>query len=310
MPTSSILNLYYHVKPLIPRKIQIALRRAIVMRKRVKYGTTWPITASAATAPRGWTGWPNGKSFAFILTHDVDKARGLARCGLLADIEEGLGFRSSFNFVAEDYKVTSSQRAYLRDRGFEVGLHGIKHNGNPFRSQKTMRIQVPKINRYLNEWDSVGFRCPSMFHDLECIGNLDILYDSSTFDTDPFEPQPVGMETIFPIWIPSRMPRQGYVELPYTLPQDFTLFILMREVNTDIWKRKLDWIAKSGGMALINSHPDYMNFGETNTGADEYRHYLYKDFLEYAFATYENEYWHVLPKDIASFWAAHNRNLQ
>ena len=34
------------------------------------------------------------------------------------------------------------------------------------------------------------------------------------------------------------------------------LFILMREKNIDIWKQKLDWIAKHGGMALVNTHPD------------------------------------------------------
>jgi hypothetical protein len=48
--------------------------------------------------------------------------------------------------------------------------------------------------------------------------------------------------------------------LPYTLVQDFNLFKILREPNIDIWKRKLDWIAERGGMALINTHPDYMGF--------------------------------------------------
>jgi peptidoglycan/xylan/chitin deacetylase (PgdA/CDA1 family) len=308
MPRASVLNLYYYVKPVIPRKIQIALRRALVLRKRDKCAGQWPIINRAAIPPEGWTGWPEGKRFAFILTHDVDTARGLLRCSLLADLEESLGFRSSFNFVAEGYKVTPAHREHLLDRGFEVGIHGIKHNGNPFSSQKTMQMQVPKINRYLNEWGAVGFRCPSMYHDLDCIGNLDILYDSSTFDTDPFEPQPDGVETIFPMWIPALLPRQGYVELPYTLPQDFTLFILMEERDTDIWRRKLDWIAESGGMALVNSHPDYMNFGERMSRPDEYRYQLYADFLQYARSSYKDQYWHLLPKDIASFWAEHHRD--
>jgi len=34
-----------------------------------------------------------------------------------------------------------------------------------------------------------GFSLPSMHHNLEWIGELDIEYDASTFDTDPFEPQ-------------------------------------------------------------------------------------------------------------------------
>jgi hypothetical protein len=50
------------------------------------------------------------------------------------------------------------------------------------------------------------------------------------------------------------LPR-GYVELPYTLPQDFTLFTVMREKDIDIWKKKLDWIVEKGGMALLITHP-------------------------------------------------------
>ena len=55
--------------------------------------------------------------------------------------------------------------------------------------------------------------------------------------------------------------QKGYVELPYTLPQDFLLFILLQEKNIDTWKKKLDWIVDHGGMALFIAHPDYMNFG-------------------------------------------------
>ena len=69
-----------------------------------------------------------------------------------------------------------------------------------------------------------------MHHDLDLIGALDIQYDLSTFDTDPFEPQPDGVGTIFPFWVDNKRNKNGgYVELPYTLPQDFTPFILMRE---------------------------------------------------------------------------------
>ena len=55
-------------------------------------------------------------------------------------------------------------------------------------------------------------------------------------------------------------PRSGYVELPYTLAQDSTLFLTLREKTIAIWKRKLDWIADHGGMALLNVHPDYVRF--------------------------------------------------
>ena len=90
--------------------------------------------------------------------------------------------------------------------------------------------------------------------------------------------------------------------MPYTLPQDFTLFILMKEKNIDIWKKKLDWIAEKGGMALFISHPDYMNFNKQKIGNEEYTVEFYTEFLEYIKNRYKDQYWHILPKDIARFW--------
>ena len=55
----------------------------------------------------------------------------------------------------------------------------------------------------------------------------------------------------------------GYVELPYTLPQDSTMFLVLQEKSTDIWKQKLDWLVQRGGMALVNVHPDYVGFGDS-----------------------------------------------
>src|ERR1700746_3430317 len=50
-----------------------------------------------------------------------------------------------------------------------------------------------------------------MFHKLDWLHDLDIEYDASTFDTDPFEPQPDGHGTIFPFWVP-KGDDGGYVE--------------------------------------------------------------------------------------------------
>ena len=260
---------YYTFKFLVPRRLQIQLRRYYVNRKRSQHAEIWPIDHNAGKPPEGWTGWPDGKKFALVLTHDVETAEGLDKCYQLAEIEERLGFRSSFNFVAGDYPVPAALRQHLTDRGFEIGVHGLHHDNNPFRSKSIFRKQSIEINRYLKEWGSVGFRSPSMYHDLELLHHLDIEYDASTFDTDPFEPQPDGMGTIFPFWVPSQDRQKGYVELPYTLPQDFLLFILMQEKNIDIWKKKLDWIVDHGGMALFITHPNYMNFNKTSR-YDEY----------------------------------------
>ena len=38
--------------------------------------------------PEGWPGWPNGKKFAFVITHDVEGIRGLDKCRMLAEMDK------------------------------------------------------------------------------------------------------------------------------------------------------------------------------------------------------------------------------
>jgi glycosyltransferase involved in cell wall biosynthesis/peptidoglycan/xylan/chitin deacetylase (PgdA/CDA1 family) len=286
--------------------MQIVLRRALINLFLPSYRNVWPIDPKSARPPEGWTEWPENKKFALALTHDVDTQKGHDNSLQLAEIEKRLGFRSSFNFVAEDFKVSTKIINQLKADGFEVGLHSIHHK-NPFKSQNKFPKLASKINRYLKEWDAVGFRSPSMYHNLDLLHHLNIEYDASTFDTDPFEPQPDGVGTIFPFWVSGNSHNKGYVELPYTLPQDFLLFIMFQQKNIDIWKKKLDWIAENGGMALFISHPDYMNFN----CIDHYEEYpirYYEEFLTYIKTKYKDQYWHVLPKDIARFWSSNYKH--
>jgi len=295
-------TVYYELKPMIPRRVQIWLRRKVALGKRPLYETVWPIDEKCNKVPEGWPGWPEEKRFALVLTHDVETAKGQAKCSELIELEQRLGFRSSFNFVPKQYEVSSELRNTLVRNGFEVGVHGLYHDGKLYTSRTMFQERAKEINQYLHEWPSVGFRSPSMLHNLDWIHDLNIEYDASTFDTDSFEPQPDGVGTIFPFWVDGNSHQKGYMELPYTLAQDFTLFILMRERNIDIWIRKLDWIVKKGGMALLNTHPDYMNFDGQRLNIEEYPVRLYTDFLRYVKDKYKGQYWHALPREMARFW--------
>jgi peptidoglycan/xylan/chitin deacetylase (PgdA/CDA1 family) len=297
-----IPKIYYHLKPLIPRNLQITLRRQLVRRKRNAYVNVWPIDEKAGEMPAEWSGWPDQKRFALVLTHDVDTAKGQEKCHHLINLEKEMGFRSSFNFVPERYHVSQELRDNLIRDGFEVGVHGLNHDGKLYSSREVFQERALRINEYLKEWEASGFRSPAMHHNLEWIHDLNIEYDASSFDTDPFEPYSDGVGTIFPFWVHGNSSRKGYVELPYTLPQDFTLFILMKEKNIDIWKHKLDWIAQKGGMALLNVHPDYMNFEGKEPRIEEYAAVYYQHFLEYIKSEYEGQYWHILPCELASFF--------
>jgi hypothetical protein len=295
-------KIYYSIKPLIPRSLQIALRRRVVSRQRLLYKDIWPIDERTGKSPEGWTGWPENKQFALVLTHDVDTENGQDKCWKLAEMEKEIGFCSSFNFVPERYNVSYELREILARNGFEIGVHDLNHDGKLYKSENIFKERAERINRYLKDWKAVGFRSGSMHSNLEWIHDLDIKYDASTFDTDPFEPYPDGAGTIFPFWVSSNSSESRYIELPYTLPQDFTLFVLMKEKNVDIWKKKLDWIVEHGGMALLNIHPDYMNFSGDKLGLEEYPATYYQAFLEYVKYKYEGLYWHVLPGEIASYF--------
>jgi len=290
------------LKPWIPRPFQLFLRRQYVRMRMKKYRDIWPIDERAATPPSGWPGWPDGKKFALVLTHDVEKQGGVEKCLQLMEIEKKFGFRSSFNFVPHDYVVPKELRKRLTDSGFEVGIHGLTHDGNMFRDRALFERQSALINKYLNEWGSVGFRAPSMYHNLEWILDLNIEYDLSTFDTDPFEPQSDGVCTIFPFRVNGNRSRPGYIELPYTLPQDFLLFIILRNKSIDTWKRKLDWVVKHGGMALVNVHPDYINFSGSKLLFKEYPISYYAGLLDYVKQKYDGQYWNSLPKEACRYY--------
>jgi hypothetical protein len=298
----SLLNrMYYSLKPLLPVATRYALRR---LRAQIKLASIkdWPIQESAAKTPAQWPGWPGGKKFAVVLTHDVEGQIGVTRSAALAALERRHGFRSSFNFVPEgDYRVTGALRKDLVADGFEVGVHDLRHDGTLFHTRAKFSAAAQRINHYLGEWEASGFRAGFMFHNLEWIKELNIEYDASTFDVDPFEAQPDGVGTIFPFWVP-RSDGSGYVELPYTLAQDSTMFLILRERTIRKWKTKVDWIAQNGGMVLLNLHPDYVAFGSESNKTNEFPEDLYAELLRYIRDAYPNAYWQALPREVARFY--------
>ena len=117
-PPMRNLRLYYSLKTMLPRPFQIRLRQMAARRKRRHVADVWPILESAGQAPEGWKGWPEGKRFALVLTHDVETRRGLDRCRMLMDVEERKGFRAAFNFVPQRYDLTHAMREEMAQRCF------------------------------------------------------------------------------------------------------------------------------------------------------------------------------------------------
>lgn len=298
-------HFYFRLKPFIPQRLRLFLRRIRIPRIMNRSGDFWPIDPRAGQAPANWEGWPSGKDFALVLTHDVESRQGLEKTRALAALEIAHGFRSSFNFIPEGaYQVSAELREWLVENGFEVGVHDLHHDGFLYQSRDSFARKAKTINRYLDQWGAVGFRSGFMLRQLDWLHDLNILYDTSTFDTDPFEPQPEGSGTIFPFHVPSPpgVERPGYLELSYTLPQDSTVFLLLREKTTSIWKRKLDWIARHGGLVLVNIHPDYVDFSGAGDSGSTYPASLLEEFMDHIRSEYEGLYWNPLARDLAAWF--------
>lgn len=301
-------KIYYHLKPFIPTSVRRAMRKKFAAWVRKRTRDVWPIMPGSEHPPKNWPGWPENKEFAFVLTHDVEGPIGLRRCRQLMQLEMEVGVRSSFNFIPEGgYRVPRELREELVSNGFEVGVHDFRHDGHLFASRREFARKAAHINHYISEWGAAGFRSGFMLHKLDWLHDLDICYDASTFDTDPFEPQPEGRHTIFPFWVPALHKRNGaihesgYVELPYTLAQDSTLFLLLHERTPTIWMQKLDWIAQHHGMALLDTHPDYMSFQSSSKRSGEFDVNLYRQFLEYVLQRYPGSFWNPLPREVATY---------
>lgn len=230
--------------------------------------------------------WPDESRFAFVLTHDVETAQGMKKMAALADIEEELGFRSSWNLVPHKYRIDQQLVRDLRRRGFEIGIHGYNHDGKLFWSERTFRQRVPAINEAIERYEAVGFRAPMAHRNLQWMQLLDIEYDSSCFDIDPFQAMSGGVGSVWPL-VTGR-----FVELPYTLPQDHTLLIGLGEQTDRIWVDKLAFIKQLSGMALMLTHPDYL---DTAPRRDLYRNFLRR-------VRDEGGYWHALPREVARWW--------
>lgn len=298
-------KLYYLLKPLIPKSVSRRLRqllnresqqpgRWLIEPRYVEF--LWEImhqvlVLSGLSKTTIRSIWPDHQHYAFILTHDIETDEGQAFAEDVADLEESIGFHSSFNFVPNRYKVNTGLMDRLRKRGFEIGVHGYQHNGKLFNTQISFSHNVCKINSCIKEWDVAGFRSELTLRQPLWMQQLDILYDLSFFDIDPYEPIPGGAMSIWPFFI------GHFVELPYTLWQDNTLVSILGQKTPQLWLTKIDYIEKYHGLALINTHPDYL---KRKVNWD-----VYVNFLN----TMRNRtnYWHTLPGDAARWWKTRSK---
>jgi peptidoglycan/xylan/chitin deacetylase (PgdA/CDA1 family) len=237
----------------------------------------------------------NGKKFipfpepyetAVILTHDVEEETGFNFIPKVIELEESLGFKSSWNIVPYKYKIDNGIINLINENKHEIGIHGYNHDGKLYYSEKIFNERVPFINEAIKKYRAAGFRSPMVHRNLNWLQRLDIEYDASCFDYDPFQPFPGGTGSIWP-FVAGR-----FVELPYTLPQDHTLFYVLNQKDINIWINKVNWIKENNGMILVLTHPDYLN--------NQKHLQMYRELLVYLKEL--KDAWFCLPKEMTEWW--------
>jgi hypothetical protein len=241
-------------------------------------------------APFVWF-WPGRHTWSAVLTHDVEGAGGLANVRNVAALEDRFGLRSSFNFVPRDYEVPGSLLQELREGGYEIGVHGLTHDGLMFTDWAKFLDRVGEVNDVGRQWGACGFRSPATFRNLEWLHLLGFEYDSSVSDSAPFEPQPGGCATLFPYRLDT------LVEVPMTVVQDHTLFGVLQHRDASMWMRKLATIRAAHGMACVLTHPDP---GEGYIGRDP-NGSRYEELLSFVA---ESDAWTPLARDLVRWWDA------
>ncbi|HET6865190.1 MAG TPA: hypothetical protein VFH80_04670 [Solirubrobacteraceae bacterium] len=292
---------YYRVRPLLPRPVQIWLRRRFARLQGRSAFPRWPIEpclhdffdlmfailARIAHEPVPYIApWPNGHTWALVLTHDVEQAEGLAAVDPVVALEQAHDVRSSWNLVPRRYEVDPDVVSRLVDEGCEIGVHGIYHDGRDLRSWSRWQRRLPIAYEAAEGWNAVGFRSASLHRHHDWMRSLEFDYDSSSPDMDPFEPQNGGCCTWLPFF------NGELVELPLTLPQDHTLFVILDHLDETVWVAKAEFLRAHGGMAMIDTHPDYL--------IDERIFGAYARFLD-RFAD-DPTAWHALPREVSAWW--------
>jgi hypothetical protein len=305
---SPVRRLYYLLRPFMPVGVRKHLQRRYFRGwDRIPF-PQWPVDRSVdrlhewllalAIKAEGTTEvpfiwfWPEGYSSCASVTHDVETTAGRDFCGQLMDVNDSYEIKSSFQVVPEGrYKVSPAFLNSIRNRGFEVNVHDLNHDGDLFKTPEQFSERVTKINRYGKEFDARGFRSAVLYRRPESLNELDFAYDMSIPNVGHLDPQRGGCCTVMPYFI------GDLLEIPVTTTQDYTLFHIFRDYSTRLWEEQVTTITQSHGMATFIIHPDYV--------IDVRARQIYEQLLRYLSDLRANHnLWIARPGEISDWWRA------
>jgi hypothetical protein len=225
-----------------------------------------------------------------MMTHDVEGEAGLDFCDELMNIDDEYGIKSAFQLVPEGREEAWRRTAArLRPRGFEVNLHDLNHDGRLFADKAEFLKRAKRINRYAREFGCNGFRSAVMYRAQRWYDAFEFSYDMSVPNAAHLEPQRGGCCTVMPYFV------GDILELPLTTVQDYTLFHILNDYSTTLWKEQIRLIREQHGLVSVITHPDYL------VGQRERE--VYVELLRHLADLREREgLWMALPNEINRWW--------
>jgi hypothetical protein len=303
---SSLRSMYYLVRPLLGVSVRRNFQKMYLRGWDKIPFPRWPVDTTVESIleqllalsmkskrvtrlPFIWF-WPDGIPSCTMMTHDVETSAGLKFCSQLMDLNDSFGIKSSFQIIPEKrYTVSGSALENIWARGFEVNVHDLDHRGNLMNNRGEFLSRVQRINAYGRRLGAQGFRSALMNRNTDWHDALDFSYDMSIPNVAHLEPQQGGCCTVFPFFIGK------ILELPLTTIQDYSLFNILDDYSTRLWKEQISLIRRKSGLISFIVHPDYI--------ISQAAQRVYADLLHHLCELRSRgETWIALPGEIAAWW--------
>jgi hypothetical protein len=304
--TGASRSLYYSLRPLLPVHVRRHLQKLRLSGwNRIAF-PRWPIDITVETLMRRvmtlqlkalgvrrlpfvWF-WPEGAPSCAMMTHDVEGAPGREFCTRLMDLDDTYDVKSAFQLVPHMQGESSNTLAErLRERGFEVNLHDLTHDGYLFQDRAEFVSRAAQINNYARQLGCEGFRSGSMYREQQWYEAFEFSYDMSVPNAAHLEPQRGGCCTVMPYFV------GDILELPLTTTQDYSLFHILGQYSTTLWKQQIELLLSANGLITFITHPDYLR--ETRALA------VYEDLLGHlSQIRAQRRVWVALPGEVNRWW--------
>jgi hypothetical protein len=170
-----------------------------------------------------------------------------------------------------------------------VVIHDLNHDGHLYRSKEQFIERAAKINAYAKQFKTDGFRAAVLYRKQVWYDELKFEYDMSVPNVAHLDPQRGGCCTVMPYFI------GDILEIPVTTIQDYTLFHILGDFSTRIWKQQTKVIAEKFGLMSFIIHPDYVIEARERA--------VYKELLEHLADLREREsIWITTPGEVNRWW--------